>query len=235
MDPSPSSSPSFLSTTDPDSDLEGFIKQNIWYKKCKWGTVCSRGPTWFVFFYTNVFYWWFPLELINCHFGPATSWCLSGTFHDDVISWQAVAPALVTYIEPGVGSIFSRALSVVPGGSWGCRLVEVFYQEEFWSNNINTKFPSLVCLYSCLYSTNLNHNIQGGYCQIRYIVLTVWWAAGSGYPIHQWNVRENNMGRSSTYQRIIGLGTHQQKLYREWSRQQIICSKFRTISNDQSK
>ena len=95
--------------------------------------------------------------------------------------------------------------------------------------------PSLVCLFSCLYSTNLNHNIQGGYCQIRYIVLTVWWAAGSGYPIHQWNVRENNMGRSSTYQRIIGLGTHQQKLYREWSRQQIICSKFRTISNDQSK
>jgi len=95
--------------------------------------------------------------------------------------------------------------------------------------------PSLVCLFSCLYSTNLNHNIKGGYCQERYIVLTVWWYSGSGYPIHQWNVRENNMGRSSTYQRIIGLGTHQQKLYREWSRQQIICSKFRTISNDQSK
>ena len=93
---------------------------------------------------------------------------------------------------------------------------------------------SLSLFLPLLYKSKSQH-FKGGYCQIRYIVLTVWWYSGSGYPIHQWNVRENNMGRSSTYQRIIGLGTHQQKLYREWSRQQIICSKFRTISNDQSK
>ena len=63
---------------------------------------------------------------------------------------------------------------------------------------------------SCLYYKFISQLHQEVTVSNGIIVLIVWWPSGSGYPMHQWDVRENNMGGAHAERSPVfgGLGTH---------------------------
>ena len=87
---------------------------------------------------------------------------------------------------------------------------------------------------------NSTHNIKGGCCQFTDTLTDSLMQDYQGVvtqdiPEYQWNVRGVHGEDSHTPTRILGIGTHQQKLHREWSRQQIICSDVQDYFERSSK
>ena len=111
------------------------------------------------------------------------------------------------------------------GGSARC--------EGLWWGQDNGSCARLELLYLSvslfLPQLNSTHNIKGGCCQFTDTLTDSLMQDYQGVvtqdiPEYQWNVRGVHGEDSHTPTRILGIGTHQQKLHREWSRQQIICS-----------
>ena len=92
--------------------------------------------------------------------------------------------------------VFWRDQGSVVGGP--CRCEELFWEARWGGEGPVPVGKALLSLsLSCLYYKFISQLHQEVTVSNGIIVLIVWWYSGSGYPMHQWDVRENNMGRSS--------------------------------------
>ena len=105
--------------------------------------------------------------------------------------------------------VFWRDQGSVVGGP--CRCEELFWEARWGGEGPVPVGKALLSLsLSCLYYKFISQLHQEVTVSNGIIVLIVWWYSGNGYPMHQWDVRENNMGGAHAERSPVfgGLGTH---------------------------